>query len=381
MAHPRPGCRISRCAQSTVRKWADGGRLPAFYTPGGHRRFRRTRPRGVPRRGRASQAARPSGRGSSSSSTTTPALREFIRANLETEGYSVREAASAEEGLAALDEEPPGPDPPRRDDAADGRLGDAPPGAGAPRRRRDPGDHVQRQGRGGGEGRGARRAGVHRQAVRPAAAARGDEAALDPRGVAPGPSTATSSLGRRAPRAAVRLAFVALSVVGYFAALDRPCRSRARPREADVLFSMVIAAASVWAADLLALALKLPSTGQRPYEAIPSRGSAARGDGRPVVAVRPCRHELRRRGRADVSASAAALRLVLLAAAVAFSRVYVGVHYPSDVLAGALLGAAVGLAGVALLRLLRPSFSSPATIRSSAASRLIQMPMLRPTVG
>src|SRR5215216_7419144 len=28
-------------AQSTVRKWSDGGRLSAFYTPGGHRRFRR----------------------------------------------------------------------------------------------------------------------------------------------------------------------------------------------------------------------------------------------------------------------------------------------------------------------------------------------------
>jgi excisionase family DNA binding protein len=28
-------------AQSTIRKWSDGGRLSAFYTPGGHRRFRR----------------------------------------------------------------------------------------------------------------------------------------------------------------------------------------------------------------------------------------------------------------------------------------------------------------------------------------------------
>ena len=28
-------------AQSTVRKWSDGGRLSAFYTPGGHRSFRR----------------------------------------------------------------------------------------------------------------------------------------------------------------------------------------------------------------------------------------------------------------------------------------------------------------------------------------------------
>jgi excisionase family DNA binding protein len=28
-------------AQSTIRKWSDSGRVPAFYTPGGHRRFRR----------------------------------------------------------------------------------------------------------------------------------------------------------------------------------------------------------------------------------------------------------------------------------------------------------------------------------------------------
>jgi two-component system KDP operon response regulator KdpE len=34
-------------------------------------------------------------------------LREFVRVNLEMEGYSVREAASAEEGLSALDDEPP----------------------------------------------------------------------------------------------------------------------------------------------------------------------------------------------------------------------------------------------------------------------------------
>src|SRR5438045_8852865 len=28
-------------AQSTIRKWSDVGRVPAFYTPGGHRRYRR----------------------------------------------------------------------------------------------------------------------------------------------------------------------------------------------------------------------------------------------------------------------------------------------------------------------------------------------------
>ena len=34
-------------------------------------------------------------------------LRGFVRASLELEGYTVREAASADEGLAALEEEPP----------------------------------------------------------------------------------------------------------------------------------------------------------------------------------------------------------------------------------------------------------------------------------
>src|SRR5512134_3441887 len=93
-------------AQSTVRKWADGGRLPAFYTPGGHRRFRRADLEPFlagPRRG--------SGPRSAGASVLVvdddPGLREFIRANLEAEGYSVREAGSASEGLAALDEEPP----------------------------------------------------------------------------------------------------------------------------------------------------------------------------------------------------------------------------------------------------------------------------------
>jgi undecaprenyl-diphosphatase len=42
--------------------------------------------------------------------------------------------------------------------------------------------------------------------------------------------------------------------------------------------------------------------------------------------------------------------LYLLAAAITFSRVYVGVHYPSDVVGGALLGA---LVAIALLRLAR----------------------------
>jgi excisionase family DNA binding protein len=91
-------------AQSTVRKWSDSGRLAAFYTPGHHRRFRRgdlddflsgasrTPLHGTPVVLVVDDDAR---------------LREFVRVNLEMDGYSVREAANAEEGLAALEEEPP----------------------------------------------------------------------------------------------------------------------------------------------------------------------------------------------------------------------------------------------------------------------------------
>jgi excisionase family DNA binding protein len=93
-------------AQSTMRKWSDLGRVSAFYTPGGHRRYRRAD---------LDQFLDRSGRGGTVS-TEGPhvlivddddRLREYVRVNLEAEGYVVREAASAEEGLAALDEESP----------------------------------------------------------------------------------------------------------------------------------------------------------------------------------------------------------------------------------------------------------------------------------
>jgi excisionase family DNA binding protein len=92
-------------AQSTVRKWSDGGRLSAFYTPGGHRRFRRS-----------DLDAFLAGSSGGTATAERPLvlivdddaqLREFVRVNLEMDGYIVREAGSADEGLAALDEEPP----------------------------------------------------------------------------------------------------------------------------------------------------------------------------------------------------------------------------------------------------------------------------------
>ena len=90
-------------AQSTIRKWSDQGRVPAFYTPGGHRRYRR---------GDLDSFLQRSGPGGSGGPTVLivdddEKLREYVRVNLEMEGYTVREAGSAEEGLGVLDEATP----------------------------------------------------------------------------------------------------------------------------------------------------------------------------------------------------------------------------------------------------------------------------------
>jgi len=91
-------------AQSTLRKWSDVGRVPAFYTPGGHRRYKR---------GDLDAFLERSGPGKPARGPLVlvvdddPQVREVVRINLELEGYAVREAANGEEGLAALEEEAP----------------------------------------------------------------------------------------------------------------------------------------------------------------------------------------------------------------------------------------------------------------------------------
>jgi excisionase family DNA binding protein len=92
-------------AQSTIRKWSDQGKVPAFYTPGGHRRYRRTDlevfldrsgPGGRPKSGPLVLLV-----------DDDDKVRELVRVNLEFEGYVVREAASADEGLEAIEEAKP----------------------------------------------------------------------------------------------------------------------------------------------------------------------------------------------------------------------------------------------------------------------------------
>jgi excisionase family DNA binding protein len=87
-------------AQSTIRKWSDSGRVRAFKTPGGHRRYRRADLDDFLE-------------GSAPESRSGPVvlivddderLREYVRVNLEMEGYTIHEAASADDGMRVLDE-------------------------------------------------------------------------------------------------------------------------------------------------------------------------------------------------------------------------------------------------------------------------------------
>lgn len=92
-------------AQSTIRKWSDQGRVPAFYTPGRHRRFLRSDLEAFVDR---------SGPGASEGGgpcvlvvDDNPSLRSLVRENLEREGYQVVEAGGADEALEAAAERTP----------------------------------------------------------------------------------------------------------------------------------------------------------------------------------------------------------------------------------------------------------------------------------
>ena len=91
-------------AQSTIRKWSDQGRVPAFYTPGGHHRYRRADLDAFLQRSGPGKPAR----GPLVLVVDDDAgVREVVRINLEMEGYTVREASNAEEGLSAVEDDAP----------------------------------------------------------------------------------------------------------------------------------------------------------------------------------------------------------------------------------------------------------------------------------
>src|SRR3954469_12791575 len=101
---PGQAAELLRAAPRPTRKWSDLGRVPAFYTPGGHRRYKR---------GDLEAFLERSGPGKPARGPLVllvdddPQVREVVRVNLEMEGYAVREAANAEDGLAALEDEAP----------------------------------------------------------------------------------------------------------------------------------------------------------------------------------------------------------------------------------------------------------------------------------
>jgi CheY-like chemotaxis protein len=80
-------------AQSTIRKWSDQGRVPAFYLESF---LDRSGPGGRPRSGPLVLLV-----------DDDEKVRELVRVNLEFEGYTVREAGSATEGLDAIEEAKP----------------------------------------------------------------------------------------------------------------------------------------------------------------------------------------------------------------------------------------------------------------------------------
>jgi undecaprenyl-diphosphatase len=120
-------------------------------------------------------------------------------------------------------------------------------------------------------------------------------------------------------------------------------------RSGGFLRITVPVAVAVWAADLAALGLRHLIGRQRPYDAVAGldavSGVGGTGPGFPS-------------GHATVSAAGAVALILLLRRAapalaglallIAASRVYAGVHYPTDALAGLLLGCAFGTAGAAL---------------------------------
>jgi undecaprenyl-diphosphatase len=160
--------------------------------------------------------------------------------------------------------------------------------------------------------------------------------------------------------AALSPIFLALSVLGYAGLLWIALAPLAAKRAGLPLTRTVAAtAAAVWSADLVTLLIKTIADRPRPFAVVEEADPLLGGT---VASSFPSGHAATSFAGAVVLSYVlprAAPAFVALALAVSFSRVYVGVHYPGDVLAGALIGCAFAVLGVLLLRAPR----SPSRIR------------------
>jgi undecaprenyl-diphosphatase len=135
---------------------------------------------------------------------------------------------------------------------------------------------------------------------------------------------------------------VFLSVIGSFGLvwLGLALLTAVRRRAAATFMLVTV---GVFASDLLALLVKLITSRDRPYVRLPEPEPLL---GTPLDFSFPSGHAATAFAGATVLTalgSRFAVLLFLLAAGIAWSRVYVGVHYPLDVIAGGLLGIGVAL--------------------------------------
>jgi undecaprenyl-diphosphatase len=124
---------------------------------------------------------------------------------------------------------------------------------------------------------------------------------------------------------------------------------------------LLLVVAAVVVADLVATALKLVVRRPRPYVLEPEPEPLL---GTHLDLTLPSGHAGTSFAAAFVLAAllrrrVLVLPLFVLAAGIAWSRVYVGVHYPSDVLLGALLGLAVGVAVLVAWRAIVTALRKP----------------------